>query len=650
MAASTTKRVKITQEKDDLSRPGIWDSRVLKSALRLAEVGSCYLDFKSGLWTSSTYLDEIFGIDEKYQRDLAGWLQIAHPDHREEMARYIEEDVRNKKLPFDKEYKIIRQNDNEERWVYGRGELEFDSSNKPVRLTGYVKDITEIKRTEEALKKSTQTLNEAQKIAKVGSWEWNVRTNQVSWSEQMELMHGFEPGDFDGTFETALKHMHPDDVTAVTDDIQDMLASKKPRDFQYRIITVSGDVKWVAGDQRMTFDEAGEVVVLNGVLRDITEQVKREEELKTAELRSRTLLEGSPVCNKIISHDNKLQYMSSAGIMELKIKNVEALYGEIYPSVLYPEKYRKPLVECLAKAQKGEISSVECPIPDSDGKEVWYHTTFVPARDQNDQILYIIASSVNITERMDATREMHSANDRLAMSLVELEKSNAAMISIQEIERSRIAKDLHDGLGQTLASLNMFVKAMQEEMTFSPGDRAADLFNTITELSDRALSETRTISHNLMPSSLEKFGLTVAISELASNMNKLYGSLKMQFKTDIGEHRFAHEVEITVYRLIQEILHNTVKHARASTFNLSLQIEKGRIIIHTKDDGVGFNVEKARETSVGLGISGLYNRVAGLKGEINITSQQERGTSTYISLPTTTPETKKTSQKAESAA
>ncbi len=149
--------------------------------------------------------------------------------------------------------------------------------------------------------------------------------------------------------------------------------------------------------------------VTDGVLitfQDITEHKRVEAALRDSEIRSRTLLEGSPVCNKIISLDSRLLYMSAAGIKQLGIPDNQAYYGRPYPPDFYSDAVRAPLVDHLDRALAGEISSVECPLHDTEGREVWYHTTFVPACDDEGRIEYVIATSVNITERKLAEEQL----------------------------------------------------------------------------------------------------------------------------------------------------------------------------------------------------------------------------------------------------
>ena len=133
---------------------------------------------------------------------------------------------------------------------------------------------------------------------------------------------------------------------------------------------------------------------------------RTEELLRDSEMRNRGLLEGSPVCNKIIDMDSRLVYMSHAGGEMLKIPDVGAHYGTIYPPEFYEAEIRAPLTDYLDRAKAGETSSVECPLLISEGDEVWLHTTFVPVLNDNGVVEYVIATSVDITERKRAEIEV----------------------------------------------------------------------------------------------------------------------------------------------------------------------------------------------------------------------------------------------------
>jgi PAS domain S-box-containing protein len=151
---------------------------------------------------------------------------------------------------------------------------------------------------------------------------------------------------------------------------------------------------------------------VQGIWTDITERRQAEEALRESEMQNQALLEGSPVCNKIIDLDSKLRYMSAAGRKQLKIPDIKPYYGQTYPPEFYPESMRAPLIKHLKLAIKGEISSVEAPIHDMEGNEVWYHTTFVPACDDDGRVKYVIGSSVNVTERNRAEQALRESEER----------------------------------------------------------------------------------------------------------------------------------------------------------------------------------------------------------------------------------------------
>ena len=121
----------------------------LKQTQQIAMLGTYNLNITSGTWESSEVLDEIFGIEPHTKKTFEEWIFIIHPDMQEVMINYFYDEVIGKKKRFDKEYKIKRQSDGEERWVHGIGDLKFNEKNEPLRMIGTIHDITERKRSED---------------------------------------------------------------------------------------------------------------------------------------------------------------------------------------------------------------------------------------------------------------------------------------------------------------------------------------------------------------------------------------------------------------------------------------------------------------------------------------------------------------------
>jgi hypothetical protein len=116
----------------------------LRESQMIAGLGSYMLDIPSGKWTSSDILNQIFGIDESDTQSMEDWIALVHPDWRQEVSDYFANEVLGNHIRFDKEYKIIRKNDDAERWVHGLGKLEFNAQNQPVKMdhSGYYRAQT----------------------------------------------------------------------------------------------------------------------------------------------------------------------------------------------------------------------------------------------------------------------------------------------------------------------------------------------------------------------------------------------------------------------------------------------------------------------------------------------------------------------------
>lgn len=130
----------------------------LRKSQEVAQIGSYVLDFSSGFWSASEMLQEIFGIGTDYDQSIEGWLQIVHPDDKETMRDYFENEVCGRQCPFDHIYRVVRPSDGEVRWIHGLGELTFSDGGAPVTMLGTVQDVTDQRRAELELEEREQFL------------------------------------------------------------------------------------------------------------------------------------------------------------------------------------------------------------------------------------------------------------------------------------------------------------------------------------------------------------------------------------------------------------------------------------------------------------------------------------------------------------
>ena len=209
----------------------------------------------------------------------------------------------------------------------------------------------------------------------------------------------------------------------------------------------------------------------------------------------------------------------------------------------------------------------------------------------------------------------------------ELEKDKqlvavAAMLKGQEDERSRLAKDLHDGLGGLLSGVKFSLSNMKDNLIITPDNMT--VFERSLDMLDTSIRELRRVAHNMMPEMLTKFGLNEALKDYCNTINssKLitikYQSLGMEARLDKS-------VEIIIYRIIQELLNNTMKHATASEAFVQLIREQNRLSVVVEDNGKGFD-SSLMENNKGAGLTNVRSRVDYLKGQLDIHAEPGKGT------------------------
>ncbi|MBS1773386.1 MAG: sensor histidine kinase [Bacteroidetes bacterium] len=200
-----------------------------------------------------------------------------------------------------------------------------------------------------------------------------------------------------------------------------------------------------------------------------------------------------------------------------------------------------------------------------------------------------------------------------------------AVLEAEEKERVRIARELHDSLGQMLSAAKMNMNAMD-----SYNEEDAKLIENAKKLVDDSVREVRTISHNLMPVSLTEKGIITALNELVIKINDT-GLLQVDLIINESEERLNSSVEIAIYRIVQEVINNMIKHSKANKVEILLDYNSDKIYLSIKDNGVGFDTTKIEHSS-GIGWKNIFSRVYMMNGDVQVNSQPGRGTLVNIEL------------------
>lgn len=303
--------------------------------------------------------------------------------------------------------------------------------------------------------------------------------------------------------------------------------------------------------------------------------------------------------NKAFNHLYGQRYDLTKNIEDLVNSNsrIENDFGWIH---LWKDRFD----EVFEKGKSSKVSFVD--VDNEENNPKYFKTDLFPIV-KNNSVKGIACFS------RDISREKFTEKNKLE-----------AVVSSVDAERKRIASDLHDGLGQTLIAANLLIQSMEGKVL----DKNEK--NNLIHLLDLAIDETRNTSHDLMPKSLDEFGLIPSIKSLVNRLSNQDVDIEFVYTVPI-DFRFDTSIENNLYRVVQESLSNIIKHSQASKVEIQLVVHDKSIIFTVSDNGVGFSEDES--SALGLGLNNIENRVASVDGEFVLDTALGRGTNITIEIP-----------------
>ncbi len=265
----------------------------LREAQIIASLGSYVLDIHSGLWEGSDMLERLFGIDKAYDHSASGWEALIHPDDCTMIDDYLRNEVLGQGKAFDKEYRIIRQNDQAMRWVHGQGKLVFDTQGNPLKMLGTVQDITERKQVEQELRDSENRYRNLVETTSDLVWEVDENAVYTYASPRAFALTGYQPTELIGT--TPFQMMAPEEAKRVASLFTPLAAAQQP------IINLE-NTRLHKDGHPVVFESSGVPVVdadgklcgYRGIDRDITKRKQAEQTAMDERNFSNTLIASQP--------------------------------------------------------------------------------------------------------------------------------------------------------------------------------------------------------------------------------------------------------------------------------------------------------------------------------------------------------------------
>tara|TARA_B100000809_G_scaffold212494_1_gene216497 strand:- start:3477 stop:5399 length:1923 start_codon:yes stop_codon:yes gene_type:complete len=354
-------------------------------------------------------------------------------------------------------------------------------------------------------------------------------------------------------------------------------------------------------------------VIFHSVSRNITERKKSEQKLIQREKRFRYLSENSLEITCITNQKGIIEFITSA-VTKLLGFNTDDLIGQ-------------NIFNYIHKEDKSEAKE-RFKIRSEEGGKGEYRIFKVKMKSGKYKHLRIITS--NHFSEPSINGFVINAHDVSDIIKAEKEKY-IAIFDTKENERNRISHDLHDGLGQTIAAANMHLNYLDPELKKQIDKETYKTFKTTLNLVNDATQETRTISHNFMPRSLKRYGLEDAITNLIKQYQNINKEIKLELTSTIKNYRFTERIEISIFRIIQELLSNALKHSKSDIINVVLDVFQEKLFLAVSDNGIGFDVKKVVEDKKkGLGLTSLKQRIIALDGKLIIKSNKNRGTSISV--------------------
>lgn len=360
------------------------------------------------------------------------------------------------------------------------------------------------------------------------------------------------------------------------------------------------------------------------------EKEKAEDEVRKSELRFRALIEHN--ADGIIIRDENflITYCSPSAKRILGFAEDEpialTLDDTFHPDDLYKlEPFKK-----LVMASPGIAIPITFRKKNKKGEFIWVEGVMTNML-HNESVKGIISNFRDVTEQKKAELELKEVNR-------ELHNLSHHLQSIREEERIQIARDIHDELGQQLTGLKMDVSWLQKKIEKGePG--ISGKISDMTKLIDEAVKSVRRICSNLRPSILDDLGLVAALEWQSLETEKRYG-IKVHFHSTFSDLPLSIEKITGLFRIYQEALNNTLKHANAQTVSCNLFREDDKLIMEISDDGQGMSQEDIRDKK-SFGLLGIKERVLLMEGNYEMFSEPGKGTRISISIPIGNLNTKK---------
>ena len=496
------------------------------------------------------------------------------------------------------------------RWV-----VERDASGNVRSVLESNRDITEAKRVEEAHNRLAAIV-ESSDDAIVSKRLDGIIT---SWNKAAERIFGYTANEAIGQ---PIYLIIPPDRKAEEKNILARIGRGERIDhFQTVRRHKDGTLLDVSVTISPVRDASGHLIGASKVARDITAQKRTEQALRESEQRYQAVTDASPVMIWMSGTD-KLCYYFNKGWLSFVGRTLQQEAGNGWTENVHPDDFERCLQHYVSNFDAQRPFEMEYRLRHHSGQYRWIFDRGVPRYKPDGTFEGYVGGCLDIHDRKEGAEKARIADETLRL------------MTIQDEERRRIARELHDSAGQTLAVLGMSLAQLVRKAEVIAPELAKE-GKEIEEVVQQLHREIRTTSYLLHPPLLDETGLRSALHWYVQGVGQRSGmAIDLSIPEDFG--RLPAEMELAIFRVVQECLTNIHRHAESKTARIRVAREKARVCIEVRDEGKGISPERLAEIQSrgsGVGIGGIRERLRQFHGEIEIESNAS-GTTVSATIPT----------------
>lgn len=520
----------------------------------------------------------------------------------------------------------------------------------------YFRDVTKRKVAEEELAYSRHFLERLTSVTP--NWlavDDILEDRNVYINRAVETSLGYSAAQLRAVRDRLTQFIHPEDVPRIQAFATDFgaIADEEVRTIEYRVRHADGSYRWVLSRVRpFARTPDGRIQQVFWSSMDTTELKQTEEALRESEERFRVMADTVPGILFSTTADGWTEYVSARFYEYTGMAPGSAL-AHGWLAALHPDKRAEHLQRYQKFLAAGAPFEMQFHLRNGQGDYRWFLSRSHPMRDPHGTIVRWLGAAHDIEDMVRAETSLRQAHEeveaRVRERTTELAQANAALSSeidqrrraeaqrtellrrlatAQEDEHRRISRELHDQVGQQLTSLILTIKAVKD------GGPGPDLLEHLQRTAKEVGNAVRDLALRLRPAVLDDLGLAAALQSAVDKWSR-HAGLAVDFHCDgLEGRRLPGEVETTLYRVVLEALHNTLKHARARHIWVILERRADQAVAIVEDDGAGFDPAAVMNTaSERLGLLGMRERVALLGGSLQITAAPGAGTMVLARIP-----------------